>query len=103
MSDFGKRVSSFRKQREFTQAYMADKMNISLNTYRQIEYQSDNPTIGTLQRLMSILDVTLDQLYPDLCSKTSGLTAEEQKLLSNFHKLKLDQQQAVLRLIESFT
>ena len=103
MSSFGKRVSSFRKQREFTQAQVADKMNISLHTYRQIEYQTDNPRMSTLKRLMDILNVTLDQLYPDLCSKTSGLSKTEQSLLSNFHQLKSDQQEAVLKLIQSFT
>jgi len=102
MNNFGNRVSGLRKHSGFTQAVMADKMNISLHTYRKLEYHSENPTMITVKKLLVIFDVTLEELFPELCDKSKGLSKPEKELLSNFHQLKPAQQDAVLRLVQSF-
>jgi transcriptional regulator with XRE-family HTH domain len=102
MKGFGNRVSKIRSDKDLTQTEVADKMGISLNTYKQLEYKTENPKLDTIISLLGVLEATLDDLFPELCNKTQSLSKTESKLFGNFHQLRPDQQEAVLKLIESF-
>ena len=59
---FGQQLNAIRKDRNFTAQYMADKLNITLRSYRMYESGNRSPSIDTLVKIADILDVSLDYL-----------------------------------------
>jgi len=47
-----------------TQANLADRANIAVNHYQQIEYGRTSPNIKTAQRLAKALGTTIEDLFP---------------------------------------
>ena len=84
-----------------TQQECADSMNISLHTYRKLEYDSDNPRLASIEKVIKVFDVSLDELFPELCKNMRELGELEQELLSNFARLDESQREKLLELIKS--
>lgn len=59
---FGKRLRSIRMKRGFTQQYLADLLNISLNTYQKYEQAERFPICDNLISIADILNVSIDWL-----------------------------------------
>lgn len=59
---FGKRLNEFRKAKGFTAQQMADRLNVSIRTYRNYESETTSPSLETLVKIANILGVTTDCL-----------------------------------------
>lgn len=66
---FGKRLNAVRKERGFTAQQMADKINVTIRTYRNYESGTTSPSLEMLVRIADILDVSTDYL---LCRDTDS-------------------------------
>lgn len=59
---FSIRLNETRKSKGFTAQQMADKLLISLSTYRKYESGHRSPSLDTLVRIADILGVSTDYL-----------------------------------------
>lgn len=59
---FSKRLRQMRMQRGFTQQYIADKLDLSLNAYQKYEQAERSPSLGTLVSIADLLNVSTDYL-----------------------------------------
>lgn len=57
------RVAYFRKQREMTQAQLADKAGVSQSTIAQIESGDKDPSIETLKKIAKAFDTHIAILF----------------------------------------
>ena len=58
----GKRVRELRKKRGLTQEQLAEKANVDVKFLGNIERGTENPTVGTLQKLAGALAVKAHQI-----------------------------------------
>ena len=61
-NEFGKRIVQLRKEKGFTQKELADKLNVSDKAVSRWETGKNYPDIETLQRLATVLDVSVNDL-----------------------------------------
>jgi len=59
----GKRLAFFRKLRDMTQAELAEKVGLSSNFIALIENGRRAPSFETLERLMEVLKVNVNQIF----------------------------------------
>ena len=62
MSEIGKRISNYRKQKNLTQMEIADRLNISFQAVSSWERGETMPDITKLPELAQILEVTIDNI-----------------------------------------
>lgn len=55
----GKKIKQLRELRNFTQAYMAEKLNLSLGGYGKIERDETDITLNRLNRIAEILETDI--------------------------------------------
>lgn len=61
----GKRIQKFRQARNYTQEYMAEQIDMSVQHVSNIENASKKPSLATLMNIAEVLDVTLDDLLAE--------------------------------------
>ena len=59
---FNKRLRKMRMKHGFTQQYMADQLDFSLNAYQKYEQGERTPSFDTLIKIADILDASTDYL-----------------------------------------
>lgn len=76
--DVGNKIKKFREQKNYTQQYMSDRLNISQNTYSKIETGGIKLTVERLSQIAEVLEVPVEQI----------LTSDNQ--VFNFHNSTID-------------
>lgn len=88
---FDENLRAFRKQKEFSQEYLAEKMNVSRQTISKWENGTAMPDLKKLTDLASLFDVSMDELLgtsaPDYKTSVSD-NAELENLKQAFDKYK---------------
>lgn len=74
---FHKYLTMFRKQKGYTQAQMAEKLEISRSSYTNYETGNRSPDLEGLERISEILDCSLDELFGRARAGVPGLICEE--------------------------
>lgn len=78
---FDENLRAFRKQKEFSQEYLAEKMNVSRQTISKWENGTAMPDLKKLTDLASLFDVSMDELLgtsaPDYKTSESDNTELE--------------------------
>lgn len=78
---FDENLRAFRKQKEFSQEYLAEKMNVSRQTVSKWENGTAMPDLKKLTDLASLFDVSMDELLgtsaPDYKTSESDNTELE--------------------------
>lgn len=59
MEDVGKEIHRFRKERGYTQKYLADASQTTQSHIANIEKGKVSPRLDTLSRIFEVLNVTL--------------------------------------------
>ncbi len=59
----GKRIAFFRKLRNLTQAELAEKVGLSSNFIALIESGRRAPSFETLEKLIEVLNVSVNQIF----------------------------------------
>lgn len=86
-----RRIYEMRRQRGYSQEYMASILNISLNSYRKIEKGGTNLVSSRLDDIAKVLGITCDDLVFDLENdkpEYSLAKQEKQELINNIDDLK---------------
>lgn len=58
----GNKIKKFREQKNYTQQYMSDRLNISQNTYSKIETGGIKLTVERLNQIAEVLEVPIEQI-----------------------------------------
>lgn len=97
MSLFAKNLKQFRKQKGFSQAKLAHRLNYGYTAIANYESGRNEPCFDTLMELAEILGITVDELLG------VPFQPEEQKMLADFRKLSLENQQLISALIQALS
>lgn len=104
-SAVGKRISLIRKNRGMTQEQLAEKTELSSNYISHIENSRSIPSLETLMKLCSALDITPDEvllgtkqdmenyLQSDIQKKLILCTPKERRMVSRFIDLLLEERE----------
>ena len=88
---FDENLRAFRKQKEFSQEYLAEKMNVSRQTISKWENGTAMPDLKKLTDLASLFDVSMDELLgtsaPDYKTSVSD-NSELENLKQTFDEYK---------------
>lgn len=60
--ELGSKIKKVRELRNYTQEYMADKLNVSQSTYSRFEKDDTDITISQLNKIAEVLDVKINDL-----------------------------------------
>jgi len=61
--NFGKRLQQIRKYKGFTQAQLAEAMDLSVEMISNMERGINGPSFDTLEKLSAILKVQVHELF----------------------------------------
>ena len=69
----GSRIQEARKNKGYTQDYVAEKIDKSVDTYRGIENGRSVGSLESLLNICNILEITLDYIFADLLEKKTEI------------------------------
>ena len=98
LKSIGNKIQEARKQKGYTQEFVAEKIDKSVDILRSIENGRSVGSIETLINICNILDITLDYIFSDLLDKKGEIL--DNKLYSDFQKLSIEQKELVNAMIE---
>jgi transcriptional regulator with XRE-family HTH domain len=80
LENIGRRIAEIRRVRGFTQAQIAEAAGVSIGRWQALERGTQNPTVRTLLRVCSLLDVELVQLLELPRSRAPRRTGRPRKV-----------------------
>lgn len=111
MTDFGKNLSTFRKQRRLTQLALANMLDVQPRMVGRWEQGKSRPQFEYIIKLAQVLEVTIDQLVygeqgpekpvfeiknkrlKELCRQVDELKPDEQEIICRFMDMAVKQNQ----------
>ena len=94
----GTKIQNARNDKGYTQEYVAEKIDKSVDILRSIENGRSIGSVETLLNLCNILEITLDYIFADLLDKKGEIL--DNKLYENFQELSLEQKELLNVIIE---
>lgn len=94
----GTKIQEARKNKNYTQEYVAEEADKSIDTIRGIENGRIVGSIETLINICNVLDVTLDYIFYDLLKNKNKILDKE--LYKSFQNLSLEDKKIVKSLID---
>ena len=94
----GSRIQEARNEKGYTQEYVAEKIDKSIDILRSIENGRSVGSVETLLNICNILEITLDYIFIDLLDKKGEVL--DNKLYENFQELTLEQKELLNVIIE---
>lgn len=94
----GSRIQNARNDKGYTQEYVAEKIDKSVDILRSIENGRSVGSVETLLNLCNILGITLDYVFSDLLDKKGEIL--DNKLYEDFQELTLEQKELLNVIIE---
>ena len=94
----GERIQKARIEKGYTQEYVAEKIDKSIDILRSIENGRSVGSVETLLNICNILEITLDYIFIDLLDKKGEIL--DNKLYENFQELTLEQKELLNVMVE---
>ena len=94
----GTKIQHARNEKGYTQEYVAEKIDKSIDTLRGIENGRCVGSVETLINICNILDITLDYIFYDLLEQKDEILNKE--LYKSFENLSLEDKEILKTLIE---
>lgn len=94
----GIKIQEARKAKGYTQEYVAEKIEKSVDILRSIENGRSIGSAETLLNICNLLEITLDYIFADLLDKKGEIL--DNKLYEEFQELTLEQKELVNVIIE---
>ena len=88
LKTIGNKVQQARREKGYTQEYVAEKIDKSVDILRSIENGRSVGSVETLLNICNILDITLDYIFIDLLDKKNEIL--DNKLYKDFQELNLE-------------
>lgn len=97
----GMRIKTIRKSKKLSQEALAFEANMHPAQIGQIERGENNPTIDTLDKILSAMDSSFTELF-SFENKTQDMTAEIQLFLSTLSKSELNDVVTILLIMKKW-
>ena len=81
----GIKIQEARKEKGYTQEFVSEKIDKSIDIYRSIENGRSVGSVATLLNICNILGITFDEIFYDLLDKKDVIL--DNKLYKDFQKL----------------
>ena len=94
----GERIQKARNEKGYTQEYVAEKIDKSIDILRSIENGRSVGSVETLLNICNILEITLDYIFIDLLDKKGEVL--DNKLYKDFQDLNLEQKGLINAMVE---
>ena len=98
LKTIGNKVQQARREKGYTQEYVAEKIDKSVDILRSIENGRSVGSVETLLNICNILDITLDYIFINLLDKKGEIL--DNKLYKDFQELNLEQKGLINAMIE---
>lgn len=94
----GTKIQQARKEKGYTQEYVAEKIEKSVDILRSIENGRSVGSVETLLNICNLLGITLDYVFSDLLDKKEEIL--DNKLYKSFQGLNLKEKELINVMIE---
>lgn len=102
-NQFGRKLKKIRLNRNLSQEELAFQCNMQASHIGQLERGQKNPTLDTLKKISSGLDMSLSELLSfDDSDKQENCNKTVNKINAYLNKLTPKQQEQVLAIIKTF-
>lgn len=99
----GQRLRDIRQLLGISQEKLAERVNMQSNTIHRYENAEQRMNLMTANELSAALGISLNSLIPDAVSYDVDQSAIEQEAIYRYHKLPIDDQLFILRIIIAFS
>lgn len=99
----GQRLRDTRRLLGISQERLAEIINVQSNTIHRYETAEQRMNLMTANELSVALGISLNSLIPDAVSYDVDQSAIEQEAIYRYHKLPIDDQLFILRIIIAFS
>lgn len=82
-----KRVTQLREERNWTLYRLAKEADISYSTLSNTFHRNNVPSVSTLMRICDGFGITMSEFFDEEGTMPKQLTASDQQLLADFHRL----------------
>ena len=89
----GKKIQEARRDKGYTQDYVAEKIDKSIDIYRSIENGRSVGSVATLLNICNVLDITMDEIFYELLNKKEVIL--NNKLYKNFQELNMENKELI--------
>lgn len=103
--EFGKRLSALRKERGWTQADMAQRLDMTIKMVAYFEREATNPTQKTLHKLSEVFEISpAEFLAQEQEHKNSkpGPASKLERLVAELSQLPRGKQKMIVDMLEGF-
>lgn len=97
LNSIGKKIQEARKNKNYTQEYVAEKIEKSVDILRSIENGRSVGSIETLLNICNVLEITLNDVFYNLLDRKDVIL--DNKLYKNFQGLTLKEKELIHMLI----
>jgi len=94
------KIVELREARNWSEYQLAERANIPQSTINSWYRKNMTPSISSLEKICTALDITLSQLFA-ASQVHYDLTDEQKSLIEKWSKLNEEQKEAILNLIDS--
>lgn len=94
----GTKIQNARKQKGYTQDYVAEKIDKSIDIYRSIENGRSVGSVASLLNICNVLEITMDEIFYDLIDKKNVIL--DNKLYEDFKNLNMDDKGLISAIME---
>lgn len=94
------KIVELREARNWSEYQLAERANIPQSTINSWYRKNMTPSISSLEKICTALDITLSQLFAE-SQVQYDLTDEQKSLIEKWSKLNEEQKEAILNLIDS--
>lgn len=98
LNEIGSKIQNARKDKNYTQEYVAEKIEKSVDILRSIENGRSVGSVETLINICNVLEITPNDIFCDLLDKREVVL--DNKLYSEFQKLNLKEKNLIKLVIE---
>lgn len=99
--DVTTKIKKLAQERGWTEYKLVKESGLAASTIANIYHRNTIPSIPTLETLCKAFGITLSQFFSD--SNTFSLSNEQMQLLQNWAKIKPEQRQILLELLNTIS
>ena len=89
----GSKIQNARREKGYTQDFVAERIDKSIDIYRSIENGRSVGSVATLLNICNILEITMDEIFYDLLDKKEFIL--DNKLYKSFQNLDLREKELI--------
>lgn len=94
----GTKLQQARRDKGYTQEYVAEQIDKSVDILRSIENGRSVGSVETLLNICNVLEITLDYIFADLLNKKGEIL--DNKLYKDFQELDLKEKGLINTMVE---